>query len=423
MIHSAEPNFKLDNKQSVGVVRSLLYTSARILSLDLQAYEEYVLSCAEDNPFLDVNLEEMSNKNQVSKSLGFMEEEISQKVSLQDVLLEQWRVCILPNGLYSAGKVVISNLSEQGFHSAPLEALVTEYHTLEMLDKAATIISRFDPVGCATKDWIESIWIQSLERPLYSGWSRIGLERFRQAILYLKDDAHKLHGLRILGIEDEEELRQYLSDFAFYPGLKYASSSIMYRKTDLVLSVSKEGLKVLLSSCLEIDRLSLDYYQRLLEQVKGDAKAISWLHRLWREAGDILAMHRYRTAQLLRVSTYIVTYQHNYLLQSGCGLKPLQLSDISAALMLSVSSVSRIIKDKYLLTPKGVIALKQLLSRKQQHKGEVYSREQIQHKVESIIYQYGTIRISDAKISRILALEGINLSRRTINKYRHKMHK
>ncbi|NIZ47433.1 hypothetical protein PVA44_00755 [Entomospira nematocerorum] len=402
------------------IARALLYQSARALMMNSQNYDAYLQSLVEINPFLEyIDHSNDSLHNAYRDLPASFIEDVPQPQGLHDVLLEQW-LCVANDESRFLGELIISNLTPQGFHHFPLSTFVTKDISLHTLLRVASHISRLVPVGCATEDWVESLWVQSQEQPLHAEWSTIDILTFRRAMQLWEHIGYNLETEYLLKCESESELRSYLQHFTPYPGLQYGAVSTIYNKADLLLQRVPDGkLQVVLHTYEGVLQLNDTAYQQLLGQMESNPEGLKWLREQWRKAGDIIAMHQYRNMQLLRVSSYIVEYQRDFFQNHHHGLKALQLKDVADALQISQATVSRTIHHKWLATDQGLILLKKLLSRKQQHGSQVYSRQTIKNKVREIIYQYGKVRVSDEKIRRLLLMDGIAIARRTINKYRH----
>ena len=95
-------------------------------------------------------------------------------------------------------------------------------------------------------------------------------------------------------------------------------------------------------------------------------------------------------------------------------LIPLTEKDISEKLNVSISTVSRAVKGKYLKTPKGLIKVRDLFSRPFSEK---ISKDYIIGRIKEIIEREKDV--SDRGISERLKKEGIKISPRTVNKYRN----
>ncbi|NIZ19369.1 hypothetical protein [Entomospira culicis] len=404
----------------VGVAQRLLYTTAQMLTLPQVAYEEALALVVEENLFLTQSEDSSGLRAGGSGSAEFFEETVVDRPRLSEVLLAQWQLHASSPLAYEAGVRIVSNLSAEGFHRLPLSTLVTDTISLVMLQRVAKEISRLDPIGCAVRDWVESLWVQSQEVPLHASWVEVPELMFRDAMGYWQAGDWAMAG-RLFGESDADLMRRYLGQFTPYPGLAYDREPIVYRQVDLSLEEGEGKFEVALLSWMGVERLSQAEYQGLLAKMQSPQE-LAWLRRMWQEAGEVVAMHRYRSMQLLRVAQCIVDAQREYLQRNCMHLAPLQLDDIAKSLQMSISSVSRIIKGKSIrMMHGGTLALKDLLSRRQEHAGTHYSREAIKQKIKYILYRHYGERLSDAKVSRLLALENIHLARRTINKYRHEI--
>ncbi|MGR3973608.1 MAG: hypothetical protein QRY72_03450 [Candidatus Rhabdochlamydia sp.] len=102
------------------------------------------------------------------------------------------------------------------------------------------------------------------------------------------------------------------------------------------------------------------------------------------------------------------------------GLIPLTLQQAASDLSIHLSTVSRAIKDKYLLLPKGIFLIRDFFSR--QSVSEEVSHDELQFKIKQIIRQESPFSpLCDQKMAKMLKLQGTLCSRRTVAKYRQKL--
>ena len=96
-----------------------------------------------------------------------------------------------------------------------------------------------------------------------------------------------------------------------------------------------------------------------------------------------------------------------------------KLSDISSKLNVHESTISRITSNKYILTKRGIINLKEFFSNKIDSDNDA-SSVSIRFLIEEIIENEDSLNpLSDENIKEILKTKGINIARRTIAKYRN----
>ena len=115
----------------------------------------------------------------------------------------------------------------------------------------------------------------------------------------------------------------------------------------------------------------------------------------------------------------IVKIQEDFIKRGEKYLKPLKLQDIAEKIGVHESTISRITSNKYILTPLGMMNLKEFFSNKINNDDQK-STTAIREIINTIIIQEDKKHpLSDQEIKEILAVKGINIARRTIAKYRN----
>jgi RNA polymerase sigma-54 factor len=104
-------------------------------------------------------------------------------------------------------------------------------------------------------------------------------------------------------------------------------------------------------------------------------------------------------------------------------LKPLVLRDIATAISMHESTVSRVTTNKYMLTPRGIYELKYFFTSSiASSSGEAHSAEAVRSRIRSLIDMEAADVLSDDRIVEMLLVEGVDIARRTVAKYREAMH-
>jgi RNA polymerase sigma-54 factor len=130
-----------------------------------------------------------------------------------------------------------------------------------------------------------------------------------------------------------------------------------------------------------------------------------------------------RNETLLKVATCIVARQKEFLEHGDEAMKPLVLRDVAEAIGMHESTVSRVTTNKYMHTPRGVLEFKYFFS---SHLSTISGEEQssisVRAKIKKLIGAENPAKpLSDSKIAKVLADEGITVARRTVAKYREAM--
>lgn len=169
------------------------------------------------------------------------------------------------------------------------------------------------------------------------------------------------------------------------------------------------------------------YYMRMMEQSQDPELLVYFKERLDR-ARFVINCVEQRRRTITRIVETVLNLQEDYFEGKG-PLKPMQQEDVANILGIHVSTVSRAIKGKYLQYKKSV-ALKALFSTAlpatasasaaDGSKGEIagVSADQIKQKIQQMIETEGKKPLSDQKLAERLGEEGIQVSRRAVQKYR-----
>src|SRR5699024_4407725 len=131
-----------------------------------------------------------------------------------------------------------------------------------------------------------------------------------------------------------------------------------------------------------------------------------------------------RGSTLLRVGREIIKRQKEFLLDSSKPLVPLLLRDVANTLKLHESTISRTVNGKYLQTPHGVYELKYFFSQAVNYstEGTILTANDVKARIKAEIMAENKLKpLSDQKISKLLSNEGLELSRRTVAKYRDQL--
>ena len=164
--------------------------------------------------------------------------------------------------------------------------------------------------------------------------------------------------------------------------------------------------------------ISID--QELEDLVKNKAnKANNELKEKMGEAKWLIRAINKRNETVQNVGTLICKIQADFLSNRSAELKPLSNIELAKELKISPSTVSRILRSKYIQTPKGAVSMKSLLASSVSKTRRV-TPAQLMEEIQRIVEDEKKI-LSDQKISDLLNKRGFNLARRTISKYRKKI--
>jgi RNA polymerase sigma-54 factor len=169
-----------------------------------------------------------------------------------------------------------------------------------------------------------------------------------------------------------------------------------------------------------IPRLSVNQQYAKLLRGSGDHAA---LRTQLQEARWLVRSLEIRNETLMKVATCIVSRQRDFLEHGDEAMKPLVLRDVAESIGMHESTISRVTTNKYMHTPRGVFEFKYFFSSHLSTvDGEDQSSTSVRAKIRKLIGAENPAKpLSDSKIAKLLADEGINVARRTVAKYREAM--
>ena len=130
-----------------------------------------------------------------------------------------------------------------------------------------------------------------------------------------------------------------------------------------------------------------------------------------------------RRMTLYKVVESILKFQRRFFDEGKAYLKPLVLKDVADDIGVHESTVSRATNGKYVQTPRGLFELKYFFaSSLSEADGTGVSSTSVKSTIQKLIDEENPQKpLSDQKIAEKLNEEGINISRRTVAKYRDEM--
>ena len=372
------------------------------------------------NPFLEKNDDDFDVAS--SQSLDEFDFDISASQSLQDSLHEQIEDLNLSDMDKEIAFTLIGCIDETGKLADSIdeveELLSYKYKYEEIENNLLNIIHRLEPHGVGYRDYKECIFLQLKEASL-----AIEVFKISKKILFeiTSDDLDEcFNKLSYQGYKDSDIKKAILSIRAcdLSPGLSY--NSINYIYPDLKISfLTDQKLEAKFVNdnfpSIRLDEGFINKTQNLLKKTPNKELSKSIEDAKW-----LLSSVKRRNDTVLKVGELICNKQIDFLGDNPLKVSPLSNKDISDELGIHPSTVSRIIKSKYIDTPKGIMPLKAFLI-SSVSRTRMVTPLQLMDQIKKIISEEKQA-LSDQKIVQKLNMRGFSLARRTITKYRKKLH-
>jgi RNA polymerase sigma-54 factor len=343
--------------------------------------------------------------------------------SLYEALWEQLRLIAPPDeDVRRAAEAIIGCLNSDGY----LEATVEEIKALggwsdEVVERALALVHSLDPPGIGARDLRECLLLQLRAR----GWEdRLAARLVREHLWELQPHrlpelAHRL-GVPLETLREELEVIRHLDP---RPGRNLGAAPPTYIVPEASI-VKVDDRYVILFNEDGLPQLRINaYYRRLLRSEHLPKETRDFVRERLRSAIELLKNIEHRRRAIYRVCEAIVRRQRDFLDYGPEHLKPMLLKDIAAELGLSLSTVSRIVSNKYIDTPQGLIELRRFFTEGvRKENGEQISTRVLKLRLQKLIeHEDPRAPLTDDDLVRLLEREGIRLSRRTVTKYRKQL--
>jgi RNA polymerase sigma-54 factor len=169
-------------------------------------------------------------------------------------------------------------------------------------------------------------------------------------------------------------------------------------------------------------RVSPDY-EEMAKEIALDTKARNFVVESIRAARSIIEAIEQRNTTLMRVVKVVLARQREWFEQGPQHLKPMPMVDVADMLGIHVATVSRAVSEKWMQTPRGLVALRTFFSLGTENaSGEEMSWNAVKALVQEIVDGEDKSKpLSDSAIAEELKKRGVTIARRTVVKYREQL--
>lgn len=448
-------SMKMTQEQRL-VLTQNMQQSIKLLQMSLHDLREYIDNEYSENPVLEVNedtrlnddvqmnsqvdidekydhkklVEELYSDNYKDKSersysgeeeispLNFIEKKKSLKEFLQEQLLE---LSITPYTT-SICKYIIESIDGRGYLEISTEELSKELNICEdEIVKALKVVQSLEPYGIGARDIKECLLIQSsklnilddiIEKMILNHLENIAENKY-EAVgkdLNISPREAQRYGDLIKKLEPKPSR-------GFYTGedVNYIIPDAEIKKID--------GEYFILMNENVLPRLMINkVYKEVLEN-NENSETSAYVKDKLNQAIFLIKSIEQRKNTLYKVLECVLDKQKDFFEGGKEQIKPLTLKEVSEIIGMHESTVSRAIKDKYLLTNYGTVKIKNLFANGVSgNNDEDMATITIKNEIKKIINEENKSKpLSDQLISSMLEKNNIKISRRTVAKYREEL--
>ncbi|HLV09332.1 MAG TPA: RNA polymerase factor sigma-54, partial [Halanaerobiales bacterium] len=414
-------DLNLEQKQQL-IMTPRLQMAIELLQFSSLELKEYIDEELKENPLLERDSMEYDGKEGTDYAVNSEQEGVDYEnfISYKPNLLEH-----LENQLYlvlkgdeiKIGKYIIGNLDEHGFLTIDLEEIARKLkQPFERVKSVLKRVQELDPAGIAADGIQEALLIQLDFLMLDTRLARIIIGEFF-------DDLTAQNYTKILKKinADKKQIKgaiNLIKTLNPYPAAGFSrSEDIKYIAPDLTVKKIKGKFVIVsnenLSPVLRINK----YYYNLLRKKSNEAR--EFLQKRYRSALWLIRSIEQRRLTIYRIAEAIIKKQEKFLYRGIKFMSPMTMQEIADMLDIHESTVSRATTEKYIQTPQGLFELKFFFNRGVNNLSSV----SIKAIISDLIHEENPCKpLSDSAIVSLLReSRGVELSRRTVAKYRNEL--
>ena len=347
---------------------------------------------------------------------------LSRTPSLEEHLNWQLGLLDIKPEIARAAAEIIGNLNEDGYLRLNLEEL-SDVCGCDMTEaeEALRVVQNMDPIGVGARDLRECLLIQlaNLEMKGSLAW------------IIIEEQSGLLEGRKFkeiasaTGASFDEVLSavENIKGLIPKPGLKYGNQKAVYIQPEVIITKVNDEFVIMMND-EGMPQLRMNAgYRDLLKSGETSGETKSFLKEKFRSAVDLLRSVSQRKQTIYKVCACVVNRQKDFLEKGPAHLKPMLIKDVAGELGVHSSTISRVVTNKYVDTPQGVMELRKFFTMGVENAhGEDMSIVQIKLKIRKMIEEENRKKpFSDNQLGQLLRRDNIFITRRTVAKYREQM--
>ena len=444
-------SYNLTQEQKL-VLTHEMQLSIKVLQMSANELREYINDEFAENPILDIQ-ENISNSadskskeldkydykemikylefdNYGAQSYGSYDDEeispfnfISEKKSLKEYLYEQINEIEENDLIISIAGYIIESLDHRGYLEISVEEIAKEINIDKALvEEALEVVQDLEPYGIGARNLKECLKIQLINLGLIDDV----LEKIVDDHLEDIANSRYVNIAKSLNISPREAQRygDIIRKLEPKPSRGFfTGEDVKFIIPDAEIRNIQGEFYIIMNDGI-LPKLSVNNAYKEVLNTNADENTTEYVKEKLNKAISIVKSIEQRRSTLYKVLEKIVEKQKDFLLKGVNYIKPMTLKEISEDIKMHESTVSRAIKDKYILTSFGTIKIKDLFVSKLSvgKNDEDVAVTIIKNKIKNMIDKENKKKpLSDQVICDNLNDEKINISRRTVAKYREEL--
>jgi RNA polymerase sigma-54 factor len=349
-----------------------------------------------------------------------IEKTAENKISLREFLINQINIDFKDKKEKAIAIAMIDYLHPSGWMITPLSEIAEDLSINEnIISSLLKKLKKLEPIGIFSSNLSECLKYQLIES-----------NKFNNAFKILLDNLESLPSgkfkqiSKLCSISEQKlfEMLKLIKTLNPKPAENFNIKDVLIDQPDVIISKTQKGWRIDLNgSTLPTVDLDEEYIEEI-NNFSLDEKSFNFTSEKIGEARWLKKAVEQRNKTILRVTSEIVKKQVGFFKHGFSHMKPMILKDISEAIGMHESTISRVTNGKIILTEWGAMSLKSFFSSSianSDQETEMHAASAVRETIKKLISSEITSKpLSDDKLASILGKDGMDIARRTVAKYR-----
>ena len=396
-----------------------LRQAIELLQYSTQELEQFIREQELTNPLIELIEPTFPERMPISKGLSsqtnLIEHLSKYEKNIRDDLFEQVKLTFYDNSDIRLLKHIIYHLDDNGYYEPPIMPLYTD----QEIQRGIHLLQAIGPLGVGARNLKECLLLQTL-------YCNDCPEHTVEVISnHLEAFANKkwkqIANALAISLSDMQTIYQFILTLQPKHSSMFHQETIQHNTPDIIVEVRDNVITFSLNDYY-LPKLTIqpDY----VPYITSNSSEKSYFKKHLSDYQWLVNSIEQRRNTIIKIMTSLIEKQHAFFTRGYDAIQPLTLREVADQIGVHESTVSRVTTNKYVQTPFGTYELRELFTSKlQTTNGDSVS----QIKVKSLLSDYIKTEnkhkpFSDQKIAEYFnASHGIEISRRTITKYREEM--
>lgn len=348
--------------------------------------------------------------------------EVAEPVSLtlEEELLDQVKFVFTQSNERAIAVFIVGSLDNNGYLTLPL-AEIARAMAAEIAAVEAVLlqIQEFEPAGVAARDLPECLRIQAKRQGIYQGLVASIIDHYLDEVA--DSQIKKIAVAEQCRPQDVQAAVDIVRRLDPKPGAAYGREKASFITPDVLVQEVDGNYRITLNDNY-IPRLRISAAYQHAESF--DAETKKYITQRLNAAAWLINSIEQRRRTIRQVVEEILKRQPDFLTQGIKRLHPMTMKDVADAIGVHESTVSRAVANKYAQFPQGVMALRKFFTANlaKNSSEEDFAAAQAKEVIEDLIKGEDPHKpLSDQKLCELLKARKMDISRRTVMKYREQL--